>query len=234
MMQTSGESRRENAESHLLFEIRIRTYHVIARSTCDEAIHLSSHAARWIASRSLSSGAHSRDPLARNDVERAAPARAPTSRQLALAAKSQALFGFELYHPEQVAEDLELVAPGQFAQIGNGLRDEGHGLVRAALPIGLIRIRSAISARSCALPAAPSLAQKNNIQSRTISSSNTPFAIATLGRISQLFRYKVVSDSPPINICRFDRDRLTTHVRSETAAASLAEPAFIFSHKPLE
>jgi hypothetical protein len=159
---------------------------------------------------------------------------AKVSRQLALAAKPQALFGFELHHPEQMAEDLELVAPGQFAQIGNGLRDEGHGLVRAALPIGLICIRSAISARSCALPAAPSLAQKNNIQSRTISSSNTPFAIATLGRISQLFRYKVASRSPPINICRFDRDRLTTHVRSETAAASLAEPAFIFSHKPLE
>src|SRR5256885_9785881 len=32
----------------------------------DEAIH-SSFAAPWIASRSLSSGAHSRDPLARND-----------------------------------------------------------------------------------------------------------------------------------------------------------------------
>jgi hypothetical protein len=32
----------------------------------DEAIH-SCFAARWIASRSLSSGAHSRDPLARND-----------------------------------------------------------------------------------------------------------------------------------------------------------------------
>src|SRR5947209_9074395 len=32
----------------------------------DEAIH-TCLAARWIASRSLSSGAHSRDPLARND-----------------------------------------------------------------------------------------------------------------------------------------------------------------------
>src|SRR5258707_499626 len=32
----------------------------------DEAIQLDE---RWIASRSLSSGAHSRDPLARNDVE---------------------------------------------------------------------------------------------------------------------------------------------------------------------
>jgi hypothetical protein len=57
---------------------------------------------------------------------------------------------------------------------------------------------------------------------------------ATLGRISQHFRYKVVSPRGPINICRFDRGRLTTHVRSETAVASLAEPAFIFSHKPLE
>ena len=51
---------------------------VIARSDSDdlsavaqrakaEAIHLSACAALWIASRSLSSGAHSRDPLARND-----------------------------------------------------------------------------------------------------------------------------------------------------------------------
>src|ERR1041384_140081 len=38
---------------------------VIARSPCDEAISVR-YAARWIASRSLSSGAHSRDPLARN------------------------------------------------------------------------------------------------------------------------------------------------------------------------
>jgi hypothetical protein len=51
---------------------------VIARSACDdlsdvaqrakaEAIHFFFFAARWIASRSLSSGARSRDPLARND-----------------------------------------------------------------------------------------------------------------------------------------------------------------------
>src|SRR6266436_2359836 len=39
---------------------------VIARS--DEAIH-TCFAERWIASRSLSSGARSRDPLARNDGE---------------------------------------------------------------------------------------------------------------------------------------------------------------------
>ena len=39
---------------------------VIARSTCDEAIQ-TSFVAFWIASRSLSSGGHSPDPLARND-----------------------------------------------------------------------------------------------------------------------------------------------------------------------
>jgi hypothetical protein len=39
---------------------------VIARSESDEAIHTSA-LALWIASRSLSSGARSRDPLARND-----------------------------------------------------------------------------------------------------------------------------------------------------------------------
>jgi hypothetical protein len=39
---------------------------VIARSESDEAIQ-TCFAARRIASRSLSSGAHSRDPLARND-----------------------------------------------------------------------------------------------------------------------------------------------------------------------
>jgi len=40
---------------------------VIARSVSDEAIQLSTRRDPWIASRSLSSGAHSRDPLARND-----------------------------------------------------------------------------------------------------------------------------------------------------------------------
>jgi len=40
---------------------------VIARSETDEAIQLSQRITFWIASWSLSSGAHSRDPLARND-----------------------------------------------------------------------------------------------------------------------------------------------------------------------
>src|SRR5258708_36984442 len=41
---------------------------VIARGNSDEAIH-TCFAARWIASRSLSPGARSRGPLARNDGE---------------------------------------------------------------------------------------------------------------------------------------------------------------------
>jgi hypothetical protein len=44
-----------------------QTRSIYARERSDEAIHCSL-VARWIASRSLSSGAHSRDPLARNDV----------------------------------------------------------------------------------------------------------------------------------------------------------------------
>src|SRR5688500_10057550 len=56
------------------------TPHVIARSACDEAIHLTTGAAvRWIAARSLSSGAHSRDPVARNDVEAAFTIPSPAS-----------------------------------------------------------------------------------------------------------------------------------------------------------
>ena len=46
----------------------LRCLLVIARSSCDEAIH-TFFVAAWIASRSLSSGAHSRDPLARKDVD---------------------------------------------------------------------------------------------------------------------------------------------------------------------
>ena len=62
-----------------------------------------------------------------------------TSRQLALAAQPQALFRLELRHAEQMIEDLEPVALGEFGEFGNGLRDEGHGLVRAALSNRFIR-----------------------------------------------------------------------------------------------
>src|SRR6266700_4165233 len=42
---------------------------VIARSEATKQIHSAFARREWIASRSLSSGAHSRDPLARNDVD---------------------------------------------------------------------------------------------------------------------------------------------------------------------
>lgn len=86
------------------------------------------------------------------------------SRQLALAPQPQPFFGFELRHSKQMAEHLEPVAIGEFCQFGHGLRDEGHGLVGAALLACLIRLRSTPPTRSCALPAAPCLAQKSCTQ----------------------------------------------------------------------
>ena len=39
----------------------------------------------------------------------------------------------------QVAEDLKPMDLCQLGQFGHGFRDEGHGLVRAALPVAFIR-----------------------------------------------------------------------------------------------
>src|SRR6267154_2952746 len=55
---------------------------------------------------------------------------------------------------------------------------------------------------------------------------------ATLTCILQLFGYCIGAVGRPFNICRFDRDPLTTHVPNQTAGANLAEPAFLFSVKP--
>ena len=55
------------------------------------------------------------------------------SRQLVLAPGAQAFFRLELRHAEQMAEHLQPVALRQLDQFGNGLRNEGHGLVGAAL-----------------------------------------------------------------------------------------------------
>jgi hypothetical protein len=63
----SGASRRENAESYLVVIACDKREAFAQGSDSDEAIHSFFCAAKWIASRSLSSGAHSRDPLARND-----------------------------------------------------------------------------------------------------------------------------------------------------------------------
>ena len=68
------------------------------------------------------------------------------SRQLALAAGPEVLFGLQLRHAKQVTENHKPVTLGQLDQFDNGLRDEGHGLVRAALPNRFIRWQSPIPA----------------------------------------------------------------------------------------
>ena len=55
------------------------------------------------------------------------------SRQLVLAPGAQPFFRLELRHAEQMAEHLQPMALRQLDQFGNGLRNEGHGLVGAAL-----------------------------------------------------------------------------------------------------
>jgi hypothetical protein len=54
-------------------------------------------------------------------------------RQTPLAAKPEALLGFQLRHPEQEAQHLEPVAPRQPRQIGRGLGNEGRGLIRPTI-----------------------------------------------------------------------------------------------------
>lgn len=41
---------------------------------------------------------------------------------------------FQLRHPKQEIEHVELVASRQPGQLGNGLRNEGNRLIRTALP----------------------------------------------------------------------------------------------------
>src|ERR1700694_2670308 len=68
---------------------------------------------------------------------------------------------------------------------------------------------------------------KNQIQYRVFQKYSL-FESATIGGILQLFWQERATAAPPFHICRFDRGLLCTHVRCETADASLAEPAFIF------
>jgi hypothetical protein len=72
-----------------------------------------------------------------------------------------------------MVEDVEPVAPRQFGQFGNGLRDEGHGLIGTALSIRFLWFP--IPARSGTLPATPSLGQKICIQIHLILSNKYAF-----------------------------------------------------------
>jgi len=81
-MQTSGASRREIAES------RLNESAVIARSKATKQSSLFVAAVSGLLRWSLSSGAHSRDPLARNDVEKAS-AHLPSSPVIGLEGKTR-------------------------------------------------------------------------------------------------------------------------------------------------
>jgi hypothetical protein len=81
------------------------------------------------------------------------------------ASGSQPFFRLELRHAEQMAEHLEPMALRQLDQFGNGLGNEGHGLVRAAFLTSFMIFgwRFRFLARSLPLPAASSFAQKTCI-----------------------------------------------------------------------
>lgn len=64
-----------------------------------------------------------------------------TSRQLALAAHGQPLFGLELGHAEQVVQHVQLVALGEFAKSNHRLGNKGDGLIGAAFPRWIIAPR---------------------------------------------------------------------------------------------
>jgi len=112
----------------------------------------------------------------------------------------------------EVAEDLEPVASGEPGQFDNALRDEGHSLIRADLPSGSSGCNRRSRPEAARFRPPPDLVKKPTSKF-AYCDKNRPFPTATLGRISCLFRYKVVPSNPTINICRFDRGRLTTHVR---------------------
>ncbi len=56
------------------------------------------------------------------------------SRQLALAAKSDVLLGFQLRHLEQPHQHAKPVTPRHPREVGDRLSNEDGGLVRSAIP----------------------------------------------------------------------------------------------------
>ena len=92
-----------------------------------------------------------------------------------------------------MAENIQPMAPRQFGQFGNGLRNEGHGLVgRPSL--------SSVAPEPCLkrdASAGPQPWSITCIQILPISVKTTLFNGATLGGISQLLRYKVVPHGQP-------------------------------------
>jgi hypothetical protein len=113
---------------------------------------------------------------------------AALSGKLVLAAKPEVFLRFQLRHPEQMAEHVELVAPRQPGKVSSSLCDKGRGLIRPALLAWFIGSRTLVLRRRYPLPPSPCLGQKTNIQYRVLW-RDTSSECATLGRIPQLFRY---------------------------------------------
>ena len=81
------------------------------------------------------------------------------SRQLPSAARAQLLVGLQAGHREQIVEDFELVALGEFGELGRGCCDQDQGVIRTALPTWLVALRSPSTGRLGLAPA-PCAAQK--------------------------------------------------------------------------
>jgi hypothetical protein len=60
--------------------------------------------------------------------------------------------GFQLRHPQEMAEHLQPMPLRQQGQVGGGLRNEGRGLVRSTIAARLIGARLPIFASGCAAP----------------------------------------------------------------------------------
>jgi hypothetical protein len=82
------------------------------------------------------------------------------SRQTALAAKPHVFLRFQLRHRKQEAEHVEPVAPRQPGQLGGNIGNEGRGLIRTAVPCGIMVARTPIPALIRACAPAPCLGQK--------------------------------------------------------------------------
>jgi hypothetical protein len=83
----------------------------------------------------------------------------------------EALLRFHLHHLEQRDEHAEIVAPRHPGEVGGSFRNEGRGLIRAAIPGRIIGSRTTTPARGCAR--SPCLGQK--ITSNIVSLKNMLF-----------------------------------------------------------
>ena len=127
----------------------------------------------------------------RNSAGVSRPERRCALRQIALAAQPDALVRFHLRHLEQRGEHVELVAPRYPREVGDGLCNEGRGLVRSALSGRIIGSRTLIAARGWPRSPARFFAQNSCSKIHPVAYflKATIFESATLGRISQLSRY---------------------------------------------